>query len=74
MYRCVLVLKVFVAHVIVRRLAVIWSSEKAHTVDALAVRGDEGRGSLRKGTGSRQQTSIRACPNGETPRASVIVQ
>jgi hypothetical protein len=43
-------------------------------VDALAVRGDEGRGSLRKGTGSRQQTSIRACPNGETPPARVIVQ
>ena len=33
---------------------VIWSSEEAHTVDALAVRGDERRGSLRKASGSRQ--------------------
>ena len=30
-----------------RLLGVIWSSEEAHTVDALAVRGDERRGSLR---------------------------
>ena len=30
------------------------SSEEAHTVDALAVRGDERRGSLRKASGSRQ--------------------
>jgi len=35
-------------------LGVIWSSEEAHTVDALAVRGDERRGSLRKASGSRQ--------------------
>ena len=32
---------------ITRLLGVIWSSEEAHTVDALAVRGDERRGSLR---------------------------
>ena len=32
---------------------VIWSSDQACTVDALAVRGDEGRGNLRKGSGSR---------------------
>lgn len=34
-------------HSITRLLGVIWSSEEAHTVDALAVRGDERRGSLR---------------------------
>jgi hypothetical protein len=55
-----------------RRFEVIWSSEQAHTVDALAVSGDEGRGSLRKASGSRQQTLIRGCPNGETHRASGI--
>jgi hypothetical protein len=31
----------------VRLFEVIWSSGEAHTVDALAARGDEGRGSLR---------------------------
>lgn len=36
---------------------VIWSSDEAHMVDALAVGGDEGRSSLRKATGS-WQTSI----------------
>ena len=55
-----------------RRFEVIWSSEQAHTVDALAVSGDEGRGSLRKASGSRQQTLIRGCPNGETHCASSI--
>ncbi len=59
-------------HVAPRRLGVIWSSDQAHTVDALAVRGDEGRGSLRKVPGSWQQASIRECPNGETHRASGI--
>ena len=39
---------------VTRLLGVIWSSEEAHTVDALAVRGDERRGSLRKASGSRQ--------------------
>ena len=33
---------------------VIWSSDEACTVDALAARGDEGRCSLRKASGSRQ--------------------
>lgn len=37
-----------------RLFGVIWSSEEAHTVDALAVGGEEGRGSLRKASGSRQ--------------------
>ena len=56
-----------------RRLGVIWSSDKAYTVDALAVRGDEGRGSLRKVSGSWQQALIRQCPNGETHLVTGIV-
>jgi hypothetical protein len=67
------VLGLGVRHVISRVFEVIWSSDQAHTVDALAVRGDEGRGSLRKVPGSRQQTLIRKCPNGETHRASGTV-
>ena len=35
-------------------------------VDALVLRGDEGRGTLRKATGSREQALIRGYPNGET--------
>jgi len=35
-------------------------------VDALVLAGDEGRGRLRKVTGSCQQALIRECPNGET--------
>ena len=38
-------------------LRVIGSSEQVHVVDALAITGDEGRGSLRKAAGS-WQTSI----------------
>ena len=34
--------------------------------DALALRGDEGRGKLRKVTGRRKQLFIRKYPNGET--------
>jgi hypothetical protein len=34
--------------------------------DALALRDDEGRGKLRKATGSCKQTLIRRCPNGVT--------
>ncbi len=45
---------VFTIEAVTRLLGVIWSSEEAHTVDALAVRGDERRGSLRKALGSRQ--------------------
>ena len=45
---------VFTFETVTRLLGVIWSSEEAHTVDALAVRGDERRGSLRKASGSRQ--------------------
>jgi hypothetical protein len=40
----------------------------------MAIRGDEGRGRLRKVTVSRQQALTRKCPNGETPHASVIPQ
>ena len=43
------------------------SSYTGHEVDALAPRADEGRGRLRKASGSREQTLIRGCPNGETP-------
>ena len=40
---------------------------EGHLVDALALRGDEGRGTLRKASGSREQTLIRRYPNGATP-------
>ena len=46
--------------------------KKGHLVDALALRGDEGRGTLRKATGSREQALIRGYPNGETPSARRI--
>ncbi len=35
-------------------------------VDAWAPNAEEGRGSLRKAPGSREQALIRGCPNGET--------
>ncbi len=38
-------------------------------MDALASVGDEGRGLLRKASGSRKQALIRRCPNGETRRS-----
>jgi hypothetical protein len=34
----------------------------------LAPEGEEGRGKLRKASGSRKQALIRGCPNGETQR------
>ena len=37
-----------------------------HTMDALASRGDEGRGKLRKASGSGTHTLIRRYPNGAT--------
>ncbi len=40
------------------------------TTDALASRGDEGRGKLRKAPGSGKLAQIRGCPNGETPHPS----
>jgi len=42
------------------------SSAKGHLVDALAPRGDEGRGTLRKTLGSCEQALIRGFPNGAT--------
>ena len=39
---------------------------EVHLVDALAIRGEEGRGRLRKAPGKCQQLLIRRCPNGET--------
>ena len=39
---------------------------EGHSVDALAPGGDEGRGTLRKATGSREQALIRGYPNGAT--------
>ena len=41
-----------------------------HTTDALASRGDEGRGKLRKAPGSGKLAQIRGCPNGATPHPS----
>ena len=46
------------------------SSFLGRAVDALALEGDEGRGKLRKASGSRKQALIRRCPNGETPRGN----
>ena len=48
------------------------SSYKEHRVDALAPYADEGRGKLRKATGSRKQASIRRHPNGETRQAKSL--
>ena len=45
---------------------------KGHLVDALAPRGDEGRGTLRKVLGSWEQALIQERPNGETRPARVI--
>jgi hypothetical protein len=47
-------------------IEVIWSRREAQTVDALAVRGDEGRGILRKAMGSWKRALIHRCPNGGT--------
>ena len=41
-------------------------------MNALALRGEEGRSTLRKDTGSCEQALIRICPNGETHRAICI--
>ena len=47
-------------------LGLYGQERKAHKVDALAVRGEERRGSLRKAPGSWQQALIRGYLNGET--------
>ena len=41
-------------------------------MNALALRGEEGRSTLRKDTGSCEQALIRIYPNGETHRAICI--
>jgi hypothetical protein len=41
-------------------------SDRRRTGDAWASRADEGRGTLRKVSGSRVQAKNRQCPNGET--------
>ena len=41
-------------------------SDRRLTEDALASRAEEGRGTLRKASGSRVQAKNRGCPNGET--------
>ena len=47
-------------------------ASEGHLVDALAPRGDEGRGTLRKAAGSCEQALIRGSPNGETRPFRVI--
>ena len=42
------------------------SKQLRHMVDALASGAEEGRGKLRKASGSRKQALIRGYPNGET--------
>ena len=42
-------------------------------VDALGLNGDEGRTSLRKATGSRQEAAIRGLPNGETQLIVLLI-
>jgi len=42
-------------------------------VDALTVRGDEGRTRLRKATGSCQETLIRRFPNGTTRHIMYVI-
>ena len=42
------------------------SSVEGHLVDALALRGEEGRGTLRKAAGRGEHPLIRGSPNGET--------
>ena len=48
-------------------------SIKGHSVDALAPGGDEGRGTLRKAMGSREQALIQGYPNGATHPAMGIM-
>ena len=43
-------------------------------MDALAPEDDEGRGKLRKASGSRKQALIRGCPNGETQRDELTLR
>ncbi len=65
--------RIFYCLVSPESIEVIWSRREAQTVDALAVRGDEGRGILRKALGSWKHALIQRCPNGGTrPYASMV--
>ena len=46
--------------------------KEGRLADALAPRGDEGRGTLREAMGSREQALIHGYPNGETRPLWVI--
>ena len=48
-------------------------AREGHSVDALAPGGDEGRGTLRKAMGSREQALIRGYLNGATHPAMGIM-
>ena len=51
---------------------VLWIEYKeGHLVDALALRGDEGRGTLRKARGRCERLVIPGFPNGATHRGLV---
>ena len=43
-------------------------AQEGHLVDALTSGGEEGRSTLRKATGRREQSLIRGYPNGRTHR------
>jgi hypothetical protein len=68
--------KVFLDHVRHRKVADIDHESdqvpKGRSVDALALRGDEGRDTLRKATGRCEYPLIRGYPNGETRPARAI--
>ena len=49
------------------------SSAKGHLVDALALRGDEGRSTLRKAAGRGEHPLIRGYPNGETHQHVLVL-
>ena len=51
-----------------------WASfaREGHLVDALAPRGDEGRGTLRKAQGRGERSLILGCPNGATHRREAV--
>ena len=55
-------------------VAGVGRGKQGHLVDALAPRGDEGRGTLRQALGSREQALIRGFPNGATHplRAGIV--
>ena len=44
----------------------MWKRNKGHLVDALALRGEEGRGTLRKARGRCERSVIPGSPNGAT--------